>query len=195
MFVARAQAMVGRLDELNADLLDLSRLEAAVPGVVVTAVDWTELLQARGERYASQAEQAGLIFEAEWPSAHVTIHADAGQIGRAMDDLVDNACKFTPPDGTVRVALSQREGQAIFCVRDTGIGIPADDLAELFSRFHRGRNTTAYPGSGLGLAIVKAIVTAHSGQVEAQSAGEGKGSTFWFSLPAVPPNEHRTHLG
>jgi signal transduction histidine kinase len=188
VFVARAQAMVSRLDELNANLLDLSRLEAAGPCAVVTAVDWTELLRTRSERYASQAEQAGLAFGAEWPSAPVTIHADASQIARAMDNLVDNACKFTPPDAAVQVTLAQAGGQAVFSVADMGIGIPADDLPQLFNRFHRGRNTTAYPGSGLGLAIVKAIVTAHAGQVDVQSAGEGKGSTFWFSLPAVSEN-------
>ena len=188
--------MVGRLDELNANLLDLSRLEAAVPGVVMTAVDWTELLQARSERYASQAEQAGLIFEAEWPSAHVIIHAEAGQIGRAMDDLVDNACKFTPPNGTVRVALSQRDGQAIFSVvRDTGIGIPADDLAELFSRFHRGRNTTPYPGSGLGLAIVKAIATAHGGQVEVKVRAKGKAARSGSACRPFHPTNTGRALG
>ena len=195
VFVERAQAMVSRLDELNSNLLDLSRLEAAVSDARATAVDWTGLLRARSERYASRAEQAGLAYEAEWPLAPVIIRADERQIGRAMDDLVDNACKFTPPNGAVRVALSQDGGHAIFSVSDTGIGIPTDDLPELFNRFHRGRNTTAYPGSGLGLAIVKAIVTAYAGQVEVHSAGEGKGSTFWFSLPAVTPNEHQTHLG
>jgi signal transduction histidine kinase len=195
VFVARAQAMVGRLDELNSNLLDLSRLEAAVPGIRVAAVDWTGLLRARSERYASRAEQAGLAYAAKWPPTPIVIYADASQIARAMDDLVDNACKFTPPNGSVRVALSQRDGQTIFSVSDTGIGIPADDRPQLFNRFHRGRNTTAYPGSGLGLAIVNAIVTAHAGQVEGHSAGEGKGSTFWFSLPAVTPDKPTTHLG
>src|SRR5579859_2866809 len=195
VFVARAQAMVSRLDELNSNLLDLARLEAGAPRDRLAAVDWTGLLRARSERYASRVEQAGLAYVAEWPPAPVIICAEASQIARAMDDLVDNACKFTPPNGAVRVALSQREGQAIFSVEDTGIGIPADDLPQLFNRYHRGRNTTAYPGSGLGLAILHAIVAAHGGQVQARSAGDGQGSTFCFSLPAVPPDEPKPRLG
>jgi len=144
VFVARAQAMVGRLDELNENLLDLSRLEAVAPGAPVTEMDWAELLRSRHERYASQAEQAGLAFAAEWPFVPVIVHADASQIGRAMDGLVDNACKFTAPNGTIRVVLSRQDGQAVFSVEGTGIGIPADDLLQLFHRFHRGRNTAVY---------------------------------------------------
>ena len=149
----------------------------------------TDLLQACSELYASQAEQAGLIFAQDLPSESVFIRADASEIMRAVDNLVDNACKLTSPAGTVRVALSQQEAQAIIAVADTGIGIPEDDLPQLFNRFHHGRNTMAYPGSGLGLAIVKAIVSAHGGHVEVQSAGEGRGSKFSIRLPMAAPQE------
>lgn len=185
-FLASAHAMVQRLEELNTNLLDLSRLEANGLVIKKTTVDLTELLRTRLEAYASQAEQAGLVFEEELPLASIYIHADEKQIRRAMDNLMDNACKFTPQDGRVRITLSQQEQQVIFSVTDTGIGIPADELPQIFNRFHRGRNTTPYPGSGLGLAIVKAIVTAHAGSVEVQSAGEGGGSQFSIRLPAVP---------
>jgi signal transduction histidine kinase len=67
------------------------------------------------------------------------------------------------------------------------VGIPEDELPQLFSRFHRGRNVSPYSGSGLGLAIVKAIVTAHEGRVEVQSPGEGRGSKFSISLAVVRP--------
>ncbi len=112
--------------------------------------------------------------------------ADTNQMTRAMDNLVDNACKFTPPGGTVRVALSEQQSRALFSVADSGIGIPADELPQLFNRFHRGRNTNAYPGSGLGLAIVKAIAVAHGGSVAVHSEGEGRGSEFSMSLPCQP---------
>jgi signal transduction histidine kinase len=186
-FVADAKAMVQRLEELNTNLLDLSRLEASDHATRDAIVDLTELLWARSEVYASQAEQAGLIFEQDLPSEPVLIRADGNEMMRAIDNLVDNACKFTPQDGTIRLTLFQQDEQAIISVTDTGIGIHDDDLLHLFHRFHRGRNTTAFPGSGLGLAIVKAIVTAHGGQVEVQSAGEGKGSRFSIRLPVVPP--------
>lgn len=182
-FIERAQAMVLRLDELNTNLLDLSRLEANGHTIRESLVNLSDLLRSRSELYASQVEQAELNLEMDLPAEPVLIYADVGQITRAVDNLVDNACKFTPPGGTVRVGLSQQNGQVIFTVTDTGIGIPADELPQIFNRFHRGRNTTQYPGSGLGLAIVKAIVAAHEGAVEVQSSGEGKGSQFSIRLP------------
>lgn len=100
-----------------------------------------------------------------------------------MDNLMDNACKFTPQGGTVRLAVRREDGQVVFSVTDTGIGIPADELSQIFNRFHRGRNSTPYPGSGLGLAIVKAIVAVYGGSVEGQSLGEGRGSRFAIKLP------------
>jgi signal transduction histidine kinase len=184
-FVADAKVMVQRLEELNTNLLDLSRLEAYSHAAKENVVDLKELLGARNEVYASQAEQCGLLYEQDLPSEPVFIRADGNEIMRAMDNLVDNACKFTPQDGIVRVALSEREGQAILSVTDTGIGIPEEDVPQLFQRFHRGRNTTAYAGSGLGLAIVKVIVTAHGGRVDVQSAGEGRGSKFIITLPVA----------
>jgi signal transduction histidine kinase len=192
-FLSRAQAMVQRLEELNTNLLDLSRLEATSRAARETLVDLTEVLQQRTEVYASQAEQAGSSLEVDLPAAPVLVFADASQISRAMDNLVDNACKFTPQGGTIHVMLAQQSGQAIFSVYDTGIGIPSDELPQLFNRFHRGRNTTPYPGSGLGLAIVKVIVAAHGGKVDANSAGEGQGSQFSIRLPAVssPDSESR----
>ncbi|HEX2697054.1 MAG TPA: HAMP domain-containing sensor histidine kinase, partial [Anaerolineales bacterium] len=188
-FLSRAQAMVQRLEELNTNLLDLSRLEANGHNLQEKVIDLKGLLQKRSETYASQAEQAGLIFESQLRSDPIFIRADVNQITRVLDNLMDNACKFTPQGGTIRIALSQQDGEAIFSVTDSGIGIPADDLPQIFNRFHRGRNTTAYEGSGLGLAIVKAITTTHGGQVEVQSAGEGKGSRFSIRLPVVSHEE------
>jgi signal transduction histidine kinase len=183
-FVADARAMVQRLEKLNTNLLDLSRLEAYSHANTDTIIDLKELLASRSEVYASQAEQCGLTFEQDLPSEPVLVRGDGNEIMRAVDNLVDNACKFTPQDGLIRVALSQQDGKAILSISDTGIGIPEDELPQLFQRFHRGRNTTAYPGSGLGLAIVKAIVTAHEGQVDVQSLGEGRGSRFVITFPS-----------
>ncbi len=185
LFLTRAQAMVERLEELNANLLDLSRLEANGHSAATADVDWAALLRDRIEIYASQAEQAGLTFEAKSPAGPAWIRGDGSQIVRAMDNLVDNACKFTPLNGIVRVELSNEDGELVFSVTDTGIGIPAADLPQIFSRFHRGRNANAYAGSGLGLAIVKAIATVHGGRVDARSAGEGKGSQLTLRLPAI----------
>ncbi len=188
-FISRAQGMAKRIEELNANLLDLSRLEANGLPARRAMLDMAELLRKRIEIYASQAEQAGLVFEAEVSTTPLPIYADELQIGRALDNLVDNACKFTAPGGTLQVKLVRQEQAAVFSVTDTGIGIPAGDLPQIFDRFHRGRNTTAYPGSGLGLAIVKAIVAIHAGQVDVQSAGENQGSQFSIRLPIALKEE------
>jgi two-component system heavy metal sensor histidine kinase CusS len=110
-----------------------------------------------------------------------TILGDEVQLRRALSNLLDNALKFTPESGQITVGLGVEGEAARLGVEDTGIGIPAEDLPQLFSRFHRGRNTAAYPGSGLGLAIVKAIVERHQGRVEVISA-EGR-TRFDLILP------------
>jgi signal transduction histidine kinase len=113
----------------------------------------------------------------------VTVWGDEARLRRALDNLLDNAIKFTPEGGAVSVRLYQEGKWVEVAVEDTGIGIPEDDLPHLFSRFHRGRNTITYPGNGLGLAIVKAIAEAHKGQVTAENTGQG--ARFALRLLAV----------
>jgi signal transduction histidine kinase len=173
VFVERAQAMVKRLEELNDNLLDLSRLEANRHAVQETVVDLTEVLRQRAEVYASQAEQAGLTLELLAPTTPAVIQGDTVQVQRVLDNLVDNACKFTPAGGTINVRLYREGEQVVLSVADTGIGVPDEDLPQLFNRFHRGRNATTYPGSGLGLAIVKAIMDQQGGQVTAENLSTG----------------------
>jgi len=103
------------------------------------------------------------------------------QLRRALSNLLDNAIKFTPEGGAVRAGVRQGGDWVEWWVEDTGIGIPADDLLQLFSRFHRGRNAAAYPGSGLGLAIVKAITEAHGGQGWVENVE--RGTYFAIRLP------------
>ncbi len=183
-YVQRAQAMVRRLEGLTNDLLDLSRIQATTERC--QTLNLSELLETRTEVYASQAEQAGLTLEMELPAEAAYICADPAHALRVVDNLVDNACKFTPPGGTVTVHLYRKEAQVALSVSDTGIGIPAADLEQLFQRFHRGRNATAFPGSGLGLAIVRAIVEQQGGRVTAENLAAG--ARFTLSWPAVADN-------
>jgi signal transduction histidine kinase len=195
VFLERAQAQAVRLEKLAAGLLDLSRLETgATPDLV--PVNLTALVEQASEAYASQADQAGLAFVLELPEggAPLPVLADETQLRRAIDNLVDNACKFTPEGGTVRVELqavaggethggspSRARRWAEVSVEDTGIGIPADEVAHLFGRFHRARNAAAYPGNGLGLAIVKAVAECHGGEVVGENTGQG--ARFRIRLP------------
>ena len=180
VFIERAQATVARLETLATNLLDLSRLETKTEKESPALTDLSALLRENGEAYASQVEQAGLTFTLQTPDASVIIRADSAKVQRALNNLVDNACKFTPAGGTVDIDLRREKNRAILSVTDTGIGIPADDRPQLFNRFHRGRNATAFPGSGLGLAIVKAIVEQEGGRIAAENRSPGaRFSLIW----------------
>ena len=117
------------------------------------------------------------------PSENLIINANEMQIKQVLANLLENALKFTPENGTITLRLQDLNDKAIITISDTGIGISPDDLPHMFERFHRGRNASEYAGNGLGLAIVKAIVESYSGRVEAQSQGMGEGSTFSVILP------------
>lgn len=122
----------------------------------------------------------------------VYVIGDADRLKQLIWNLVGNALKYTPPGGTVTLALSKQEGWAILRVSDTGIGIPAQDLPYIFDRFYRvdRARTRQQGGSGLGLSIARWIVQAHGGRIEASSE-VGIGTTFTVWLPAVaetPPH-------
>jgi signal transduction histidine kinase len=180
-FIERAQEQVERLETLAGDLLDLSRIEAGVNNDQPISLDLMALVRRTSELYASRAEQAGLSFDLDVPEGTITIQGNQERVSRALGNLLDNAIKFTPGGGAVSLSLRQQGQWAELWVQDTGIGIPTDDLPQLFSRFHRGHNATAYPGSGLGLAIVAAIVEGHGGQVAAENTASG--ARFCLRLP------------
>jgi signal transduction histidine kinase len=182
IFLGRAVEQNLRLERLAGGLLDLSRLETSQTAPEAEPLDLARLAAEIGERFASRAEQAERSFTLDLPAFPLTVQGNSLQLQRMIDNLLENALKFTPSGGTIRLSLESKDNQAVLCVRDTGIGIPADDMPHLFERFHRGCNSADYLGTGLGLAIVKAIVELHGGQVEAQSAGRGQGSQFYVRL-------------
>ena len=182
-FVQRAREQVQRLKTLTTDLLDLSRFESNRYADERSGVNLAALVREMSEVYASRAEQKGIVFTNDLPSGDVLVHANESQLRRLIGNLLDNAIKFTPEDGVVAVGLSCHDRHVELWVRDTGIGIPQEDLPLLFSRFHRGRNTAAFAGSGLGLAIIKTIVEAHHGDVTVESGS--RGTRFAVQLPAT----------
>ena len=143
-------------------------------------VDLAALLRDLAETYASRAEQAELNLTLEIESAPVNIKGDAAQLGNLIKNLIDNAIKFTPAGGQVNVKLSTQDEAVQLSVTDTGIGIPGADMPHLFSRFHRGRNASAYPGSGFGLAIVKTIVDQHGASIRVDSDTTGTAFVIRF---------------
>lgn len=179
-YIQRAQGQLKRLESLTNGLLDLARLETETPRES-NLLDLVPLLRQMSEVYASRAEQAGLALHLDVPEQPILVQGHEAQLARVVDNLLDNALKFTPEDGAIHLGVTQQAAQVQVWVRDTGIGIPAEDMPQLFNRFHRGRNAAAYPGNGLGLAIIKTIVEGHGGQITLES--DRQGTRFLIQLP------------
>jgi signal transduction histidine kinase len=184
-FVRQAQGQVERLARLTEGLLDLARVQAGGDRAKRAPVDLVALVRGVSEIYASRADQAGLAFDLALPAGPVTVEAARTQVVQVLENLLDNAIKFTPEGGSVEVGVRPHDGGATVWVRDTGVGIPPEDVPRLFDRFHRGGNAAGIPGSGLGLAIARATVEAHGGHIEAESS-VGEGTWLSFTLPLIP---------
>jgi signal transduction histidine kinase len=167
--VARASGQIARLESISSGLLDLSRIEAAGQEAV-GAVDMADIIKTIEVDFASRADQAGPTLRTSIDSGQpVTVLGRASELRMAVSNLVDNAIKFTPSDGSIDIELRLDGDDAVITVSDTGIGVPSADMPNAFLRFSRGRNTAALPGSGLGLAIVKAVAEGHDGEVSLES--------------------------
>jgi two-component system, OmpR family, sensor kinase len=124
----------------------------------------------------------------------LTVMGDRRHLDQVVWNLVENALRYTPGDGCVRLDLARRGGEALLRVSDTGVGIPAEHLPRIFERFYRvdRARSRSNGGTGLGLAIVKSVVEAHAGQVEVSSSAEpgaAQGTTFTVRLPAQPASD------
>ncbi|WP_426998423.1 sensor histidine kinase [Pseudarthrobacter sp. N5] len=147
------------------------------------AVDVAELVRASVSAALPKAGGSGVRLRADAPQ-RLDAHVDPARISQVLDNLVSNAIKYSPDGGDVVVSLSPEDGYMVCKVSDTGMGMSDKDQAEAFTKFFRSGSVrnTAIPGVGLGLPISKAIVEAHGGSFELQSA-VGRGTTFTFRVP------------
>ncbi len=141
----------------------------------------------------AQARQLELVLELDGLREEVQIHADEEAVRQILDNLIDNAIKYTPEGGRVAVVCHAEERAVEIAVRDTGIGIPRDDLPRVFERFYRvdKARSRELGGTGLGLSIVKHLVQSLGGQVTVESR-PGAGSTFTVRLPRFRPSSRTT---
>ncbi|MGK5684295.1 ATP-binding protein [Actinoplanes sp. URMC 104] len=173
-----------RLRDLIEDILTLSKIESGDYSSDRTPLDLAKVIDRALVAIGPVAAKGsvGLHLDVRGP---LPVRGDGAQLDRVMDNLLTNAVKFTPPDGTVTVHAERRGDRAVVIVADTGMGIPADEQQALFVRFFRATNAIkqAIPGTGLGLAIVRTIIENHGGTIAVDST-ESVGTTVTLTFPA-----------
>jgi DNA-binding NtrC family response regulator/signal transduction histidine kinase len=172
-----------RLLKLVNTLLDFSRIEARRVQAVYEPTDLSRVTSELASVFRSAMENAGLRFSVECQPIAEPIHVDRDMWEKIVSNLLSNAFKFTF-EGAVTVTLRPVEGAVELRVRDTGVGIPEDQVARVFERFHRiaGTRARTYEGTGIGLALVQELARLHGGEVRVESA-LGDGSTFVVTIP------------
>ncbi len=162
-------------------LMDISEAESGAMQLHREPVAVAEVISRAVELYRDVAEAKGITLTASAP-ADLTVHADRPRLEQVMANLLDNATKYTPTGGRVEVTARREDDRAVLRVRDTGPGIPADEMPRIWERLFRGDQSRSERGLGLGLSLVKAVVEAHGGTVAVES-NPGQGSIFSVSLP------------
>ena len=162
-------------------LMDIAEAETGAMRLRVEAVDVSSVVRDAVNLYVDLAEdkQIDVAVDAAEP---IVAPADRARLMQAVANLVDNAVKYTPPAGRIALSVRRREDTVEIAVSDTGIGIPADELPQIWDRLFRGDRSRSQRGLGLGLSLVRAIVEAHHGRVDVTST-PGQGSTFTLRLP------------
>lgn len=181
------------LDETNrmmrmvTDLLHLSRIDNATSHLDVELINFTAFITFilnRFDKIRSQDEEKKYEIVRDYPITSVWIEIDTDKMTQVIDNILNNAIKYSPDGGKITVSMKTTDDQMILSISDQGLGIPKEDLPKIFDRFYRvdKARSRAQGGTGLGLAIAKEIVKQHNGFIWAKSE-YGKGSTFTIVLP------------
>jgi len=174
-----------RLSRLVDDLQELSRVEAKAFSLDIRSVTVSNLVQTTVKRLAPQATAKRITLHSNLAADLPPLQADEDRLTQVLVNLVANAIQYTPEGGDVTISAARQADEIHISVKDSGIGIPPEHIANLFTRFYRvdkSRSRNAGGGSGIGLTIAKHLVEAHGGRIWAESQGDGQGSTFTFSL-------------
>jgi signal transduction histidine kinase len=172
------------LTEIVNNIVDLEKLQSGgTMPMNKERLDMVPLLEYTVQALMPHAEQKAIQLESDIEVDSIIAQVDRQQMERIFQNLISNAIKYTPKKGQVLVSASTNDGSAVIHIRDTGYGIPEDELPHIFDRFRRvAKHENKAAGTGLGLAITKALVEAHGGNISVTSQ-EGVGSTFTISLP------------
>ena len=180
---------VGQLVRLVDDLLDVSRISRGKIELRIERVELCAIVNQAVETVRTMCDEMQQEVKITLPPHEVYVHADPARLAQVIGNLLSNACKFTPSGGLVSIDVSvdSSEGHAILSVEDTGVGIAQDQLPRIFELFTQVDATMerSQGGLGIGLTLVKTLVEMHGGNVEAESKGIGRGSTFRVRLPVI----------
>ena len=198
-FLQVTQEETERMIRMVNDLLVLSRMDRGTTKPDLEWVNFTDFVSHLLNRFDMIVEhdkkdpktnEKKYEIKRELGNQALWIEIDTDQMMRVIDNIMNNAIKYSPDGGTITVRLKQNQNWVLLSISDQGLGIPRKDLGKLFDRFYRAdkARSRAQGGTGLGLAIAKEIVTAHGGRIWADSR-EGHGSTFYISLPYEPMDE------
>ena len=185
-FIEIINQEAGRLSRLIQDLLDLSRIEFKRVNAKRRKVDLLTIMRHTVVKMQGHVENSNLKLILNLPEKTIPVKVDSDMIEQVLFNLIENAIKYTTAQGQITLEVDESEKNITVWVRDTGVGIPREDLDRVFERFYRVDKTRsrAMGGTGLGLSIVKHIIDFHGGSVGVESTS-GIGSNFYFILPKV----------
>ena len=174
---------IDRLSGIITDLLTLTKMDSEETAIKHEKFDFTELCIGAVHALQPAAEKNRLTLTMD-VAKDVTLQGDESKLGQVIYNLIDNAIKYTPEGGSVHVTMKADGRNAVFAVKDTGVGIPEEDAKHIFDRFYRVDKARSREtgGTGLGLSIVRQMVQLHRGEIKVDST-PGKGSTFTVTLP------------
>jgi signal transduction histidine kinase len=185
---------IDRMSRLILELLDVSRIETGRLEIRREPIAWAHFVRDVVHRHHTAVSDRR--FHVSVPDVTKIVTGDRDRLEQVLGNLLENAVKYSPDGSDITVTVDDRGDSFVTAVCDRGIGIPADELGQVFERFHRGRqvSSTNYGGLGLGLYITKQIIERHGGSIWVDSK-EGQGTTFYFSIPvedapapaALPP--------
>jgi PAS domain S-box-containing protein len=181
------ERQLAQLVRLVDDLLDLNRITHDKLELRWSEVDLAEIIQHSLEASRPLADAAEHRVHVSLPATPIRLRADPARLAQIFSNLLNNACKYMAPGGTIWVTAERSGGEVIASVKDAGMGIAPDQLDQIFEMFAQlhPSHSTARTGLGIGLTLVKQLVALHGGSIEVRSAGEGQGSEFIVRLPAA----------
>lgn len=182
-----ATAQSGRLSQLISELFELAKLDSSETLINIEPFSLAELAQDVVHKFSLEAQKRHIQLQTSFGNNLPFAYGDIGLIQRVLDNLIDNALRYTPAGGRITLSIKNDSDNIVVTVADTGQGIPKDEISHIFDRFYRleKTRTTSDKNAGLGLAIVKRIIDLHGGNISADSTLD-KGTTFSFALHTYP---------